>query len=160
MKPEAQKILGMIEALGPVPEFGHANDAKKYLEALDEIDARLDDWINNKSYRDVVGRITFEKMRADLGERYYACRRSDGAEILFIAENKYTRSIDAQEALRREGWNMDIHVSMAMIGDIKYRAHAWCGIVKRREQLAVSNDLHSEPLARLHAWVQVMGMEG
>lgn len=72
---------------------------------------------------------------------------------------QYTRSIDAQEALRREGWWYEVIQTDAA----EFMADVW-RVNEKNEALGASvlkgAPCLTEPLARLHAWIQVWGMEG
>lgn len=134
MKPEAQKILTMIEGVGPVPALEHQNDMKKYLEILDEIDVRVDF---------MARKIVFNEQEKDLLASLYVCSYGP----------KFTRSIDAQEALRREGWYVRVRPLLRLADGIKFQVFAERNAAA--PNIAGGFLLHTEPLARLHAWVGV-----
>lgn len=141
MKPEAQKILGMIEVARP-------DDTA----ALDEIDARTDC---------LLKKWVFAKMSPYGYDPHSQVGYLDTIYGGHICP-RFTRSIDAQEALRREGWKMDVYND----GTRGFRA-VLCRPLKNGEggegvigDLCMRDPyLSTEPLARLHAWVQVCGME-
>lgn len=131
MKAEAQKILDMIEAVTPETAG----------EVLDEIDARVWCLLTNRIFDAFYGK------NSDGSLRYF----HEGS----WTHDQFTRSIDAQEALRREGWTwvLDYHYGTPFMVMEK-------GMSAEKRILEVKTPaLPSEPLARLHAWVQVMGME-
>lgn len=114
MKPEAQKILKMIEAVDPA-------DAA----AMSKIDGLVS--------------VLVSADKSSLHPAKYLRR--------------YTRSIDAQEALRRQGWLVDVYHDREKPPTFRVLMGRPSG-----ENFYESVSC-TEPLARLHAWVQVIGMQ-
>lgn len=131
MKPEAQKILTMIETVS----------SETSVTVLDEIDARV--WCLWKD----VQYINFHAKEKPITILFIRNARSNEVTIF----NLFTRSIDAQEALRREGWLIQSH---------QLNGGHWQVDLVGKGEMFEGPFFPTEPLARLHAWVQVMGMEG
>lgn len=136
MTPEAQKILTMIE--GVTPETPVA--------VLDEIDVRTYALRNGKTFLSGYTETTFD---------YHFHLNDAPIGIILEDDMNFTRSIDAQEALRREGWAVEF------VGMKLTRPPYWvCELASTEDRgKTVRKSGATEPLARLHAWVQVWGME-
>lgn len=86
--------------------------------------------------------------KADCIETEYAVNR--------LSDNPYSpplkvcRSIDSQKPLEREGWCLNVN-STGQISGKGFLARAYYGV---HHALRTPN-LPTEPLARLHAWIQV-----
>lgn len=134
MKPEAQKILTMIESV-------KADDTAM----LDEIDARV--WcLKTEMY--FIGNLPGHSV--SFGDKKTGTYIGMMTEVDQI---KFTRSIDAQADLVKEGWEMSV---------TQHGEKFWCQLSKGRGWDAIlweKGGSINEPLARLHAWVQVWGME-
>lgn len=145
MNPAAQTILTMIEAVDPA-------DAG----VMDEIDARI---CCLKSGLEFV-RMYAPSPNGKYAEvsRYTGIIAGQKSQQNLLNSQKFTRSIDAQEALRRDGWRFSyVRESVREDAGLFY-----CTLLNWNSQAQIMSpiSLPTEPLARLHAWVQVWGMEG
>lgn len=108
---------------------------------LDEIDCRVDAALKGDSF--------IKCMSSNIAGKLYLTYRDDENKVSRsgMCRHKYTRSLDAQEALDVEGWLMNV-----------YSKH--CGsyrcVLDKREESFVTPNMKTEPLARLHARIQVM----
>lgn len=136
MKPEAQKILSMIEGV-------RLDDAY----ALDHIDCHVECLAQGKKM--VAWPHVVKFVKGTQGE-YSRMATVDDPGCAKVEAKFYTRSIDAQEDLRKPEYDVTVDIS---------DKSAACVLVDAKDHMISSPALPTEPLARLHAWVQVWGME-
>lgn len=143
MKPEVIKILSMIEAAD-----------QKDNGALDAIDMAVEELIEGK-------KLTFEKIKYgrlpnDAGFVILQPWSDDDGTLVRVSGTSYTQSIDAQEEyLRKEG--TFVYVTNFNRELSWFQADGFIDADEIRD--IVSPRLPTESLARLHAWMQVWGME-
>lgn len=130
---QADEILIMIENVSP-------DDSDK----LDEIDARVDCYLNNFEF----ARIALEDF-IYIKDDEFECGRP------FTTITKYTRSRDALKAIRPEGWMFTIFPAVINSrGKVKYYVRT-----RKTDETLQSRTLPTEELAELHAIIQAIEWE-
>lgn len=151
----AQDILKMIENVGDVPQWEHQNDMKKYVAALNEIDARVWCMVDDHGWK-------FEELKKFENSSY--CIVKLHINMVFPCP-QYTRSRDALKKIRPPEWKFTVD---HRIGNGKERFKGWkfCGHAWKHKgeydklgtvySYTDKNFLPTEELAELHALIQAL----